>query len=364
MTRFIALALVLGMGLATPSQAAFPLGSVTGSTPTLGSPAPGATLGLGAPTLPAPQGSEVVNVRLAEGNDRRHAPGLINVLSYNVHGLFRLAAKDAPRDRTHTIGWLANKYDVVLFQEDFEYHGILSQQMQGSVGVRGNGMGLDPRAVAVKVLLSPLAVFLPHFSPPYGAGVSIFVRSSLAIPDDVDREPYGVCGRWLGENGDCWANKGYLRVGIRTREGAEIDLYTTHLEAGSGEASVATRRAQLDILARAIETLSRDRPVIVGADFNADFKRPADRAAILEFRNLLGLRDSGAGPEVPFWRERDYILYRDAKKSELIIEGRGEAAEFVSRDRALSDHPGLYLRFHVQPRTSDPSDQPTPADES
>jgi endonuclease/exonuclease/phosphatase family metal-dependent hydrolase len=34
------------------------------------------------------------------------------MLVYNVHGLFPLAAKDDPRNRTPTIGWLASRYPV------------------------------------------------------------------------------------------------------------------------------------------------------------------------------------------------------------------------------------------------------------
>jgi len=58
----------------------------------------------------------------------------ITVLSYNVHGLFPLVAKDDPRDRMPTIGWLANRYEVAMFQEDFEYHNILRSQMPGTIG--------------------------------------------------------------------------------------------------------------------------------------------------------------------------------------------------------------------------------------
>ena len=86
-------------------------------------------------------------------------PGsVVSVLSYNIHGLFPLIAKDDPRDRMPTIGWLANRYDVVLFQEDFEYHHVLRDQMKGMVGVRGNGMGWDPRRVGAKLLLAPVAI--------------------------------------------------------------------------------------------------------------------------------------------------------------------------------------------------------------
>jgi len=277
----------------------------------------------------------------------------ISVLSYNVHGLFPLIAKDNPRDRMPIVGWLANKYDVALFQEDFEYSDLLDAQMSGSIGTRGNGMGWDPRRVAAKVLLAPVVVFLPHFGPPYGAGLSAFVKAPLLVPDDVNREPYHVCNGWFGANGDCWANKGFLRVGLRAAGDARIDVYTTHLEAGSSDESIAVRRAQLERLAAAVETLSEARAVIVAGDFNVGFNRPGDRELITEFRDRLGLRDSGAGPELPFWRERNYILYRGGAGVTLEVERAGEATEFVNRRRALSDHPALYARFRVESRRTE-----------
>jgi len=274
------------------------------------------------------------------------------VLSYNIHGLFPLAAKDDPRDRMPTIGWLANRYEIVMFQEDFEYHHVLRDQMPGAIGIRGNGMGWDPRRVLAKLLISPISIFLPHFSPPYGAGISIFVRESLALTDDVDREPFDFCHGWFGANGDCWARKGYQRVGIRTADGLEIDLYNTHLEAGPTERSIRTRRQQLEALAQAIETRPKTRAVIVGGDFNSAFNRVGDRENIVAFRRRLELQDSGAGPELPYWRERDYILHRDGTDAALRVEQAGEAQEFVERDRALSDHPALYARFRITPITN------------
>lgn len=274
----------------------------------------------------------------------------ISVLSYNVHGLFPLIAKDDPRDRMPTIGWLANRYDVVMFQEDFEYHRILRDQMPGSVGHRGNGMGWDPRKVLAKLVISPVSIFLPHFSPPYGAGLSIFVREPLAIAGDADREAYDLCRGWFGSTGDCWARKGYQRVGIRTQEGAEIDLYNTHLEAGASDYAVEIRKEQLEILARAIEARPQSRALIIGADFNAAFNRVGDRETLMNFRSRLGLLDSGAGPELGYWRERDYILHRDGTQTDLGVVEAGEALEFVERDRALSDHPAIYARFRITPR--------------
>lgn len=269
------------------------------------------------------------------------------LLSYNVHGLFPLAAKDDPRDRMPTIGWLANKYDVILFQEDFEYHGVLGEQLEDSVGARGNGMGWDPRRVLAKLLLSPVAILVPHFSAPYGDGVSTWAERPIAL-GTVTREPYSECNGWFGENGDCWARKGFLHVRLRLPNAAEVDVYNTHLEAGPSESSVAARRSQLEELAAGIERLSMDRAVVVAGDFNVAFIRPGDREMMSIFRERLGLGDSGAGPELPFWRERDFVLYRSGAQTRLVVEEAGEATEFVGRQRALSDHAALRVRFRAE----------------
>jgi hypothetical protein len=283
---------------------------------------------------------------------------LLSVLSYNVHGLPPLLAKDDPQHRIAVIGSLARTYDVVLFQEDFEYHGVIRRQMEGSVGACGNGVAFDPRRWAAKILLAPMSVFFRHFSAPYGAGLSTFVKSALALPDDVDRAPFGVCDGWLGAAFDCWASKGYLRVSIRTPEAVLVDVYSTHLDAGRGKRSVKTRRRQLRMLASAIERQSGARAVIVGGDLNLAVDRPGDGEVLTEFRERLNLRDSGAGPQLPLWRDRDYILYRSGAQAQLSVEQAGEALEFVDGDRALSDHPAIYARFRVRAMQGNVTEEP------
>jgi hypothetical protein len=219
--------------------------------------------------------------------------------------------------------------------------------MEGTIGVAGNGMAFDLRRLAAKILLAPLALVVPHFSVPYGAGLSTFVKSAFALPGGVSRAPFKVCAGWLGAALDCWASKGYLRVPIRTPEGVTVDVYSTHLDAGRGKRSIKARQRQLRILAGAIEQQSAGRAIIVGGDLNLAVERSGDRGAMTEFRERLHLHDSGAGPELPAWSQRDYILYRSGTQARISVEQAGEALEFVDGSRALSDHPAIYARFRV-----------------
>jgi endonuclease/exonuclease/phosphatase family metal-dependent hydrolase len=270
------------------------------------------------------------------------------LLTYNVHALFKAIAKDAPRDRIPTIGWLANRYDVVLFQEDFEYSKLLAKQMAGSVRIAGNGMGWDARRVAAKVLIAPVAIFIPYFWPPYGDGITTFVDGRFALGES-HREPFSECHGWFGANGDCWARKGFLRVRMELPHGGEIDVYNTHLESGPSDVSAVVRSIQLDQIAEAIERDSMGRAVIVGGDFNLARIRLGDRSVKDHYLKRLSLHDSGAGPELPFWRERDFVLFRDGDWTKLTVLASGEAQEFVNRGRALSDHPALFVRFRAEP---------------
>lgn len=272
---------------------------------------------------------------------------IVSLLSYNVHGLFALIAKDNPRDRMPSIGWLSRPYDIILYQEDFEFHSELAEQLDEHAEFVGNGAAVgDARRVIAKIVSWPFTLLIPNFSPPYGSGVSTFVSNDLDVYES-HADHYDDCHGWFGANGDCWAAKGYLRVRIKTPSGAEIDVYNTHLESGSNDESTEVRSRQLQSLAEAIERTSRSRAVIVAGDFNLSYIRPGDRKVLNEFRKRLGMSDSGAGPDTPFWRERDFILYRDGSETQLEVEAAGEAVEFISAGRALSDHPALFARFEV-----------------
>lgn len=278
---------------------------------------------------------------------KSRADSELSVLSYNVRGLPALVARDSPRTRAKAIATRASAYDVALFQETFEYHSALRKRMPGTVEYAGNGAVFDARRFVGRMLLTPIALVVPHMSGQYGAGLSTFVKSNLALPRSVGRAPYRICDGWIGSAYDCWASKGYLRVRIRAPEGGTIDVYSTHLDAGRSRHAVKARRRQLEILADAIDKNSGDRAVILAGDLNLASDEPRDHRLLLDLRKRLDLHDSGAKPQMPFWSIRDHILYRSGSGVQLSVSDAGEAFEFITASGALSDHPAVYARFRV-----------------
>jgi len=277
-----------------------------------------------------------------------YAAVTFSLLSYNVHGISWVFAKDNPQDRTVTAGWLADRYDVVLLQEDFEYHDEIGKQMTGVAAVRGNGMRADPRLVLTKAVLLPFQLLIPDFSFPYGSGLSAFVSKRAAKVVETRRQRYEHCSGWLNRSYDCWSSKGVLLVRMRFANGTEIDVYNTHLDAGQTGSAMKVRAEQLDELIALIARESAGRAVIVGGDFNTALDRMENVEAMRVFKQGTGLVDAGAGPDLPQWLQRDFIFFRDSDTVSLKLVASGEALEFVGRNRALSDHPAIYGRFEVQ----------------
>ncbi len=272
----------------------------------------------------------------------------LTLLSYNVHGLPGFAAEDVPRDRSPAIGWLAARYDVVLLQEDFEYARHIRRQLPDHHHARGNGVGFDPRRALAKGLLAPVALFVPNFWPPYGAGLTSYVKNERAVPEQDHREAFRVCHGWFSAKNDCWSRKGFQRVTARMRNGVEVHIYNTHLDAGSNPGDVEARREQFLQMARSAAELSDGTPLVLAGDLNTDYARPRDREILLEIAANTSLRPTGAVGELPHWKERDFILVRDGANAKLHVVEAGEDLRFSSTTRTLSDHPAIFARILVE----------------
>lgn len=292
-------------------------------------------------------------------------PESFTLVSYNVRGLPN-GSRNAPRRRFPAIGRLTNEYDLILNQEVFAGAARLVNEMKDKQAVSGVGLRGDAGRILLKGLFWPASVFVEDFWPPYGCGLYTFVDPRL-IPggdhltgEEIETEPYRACHGYLSSKHDCFARKGYLRVGITAPGGVAVDVYNTHLDAGDDDGSRDARMAQLLQLACAIDARNSARPVIIAGDLNIGYVRAGDREALAIFREHLGLADSGASAQDPHWCERDHILYRDGADARLIVERFGENEKFVRDGFALSDHPALFAEFRAERDGSGRRDTPAP----
>jgi hypothetical protein len=251
---------------------------------------------------------------------------LVSVLCYNVHGLSSVLVDDDPEARMPEISARLNAYDVALVQESWSYGDALGAQATHAVVERGGRV--DP------------GVF-------FQTGLVTFARPRLRA---VTRGSLGACSGWLTGANDCFADKGFQRLRLALANGAEVDFWNLHLDAGRGDDDREARAMQLANLEARVRAISRDGPLVIAGDFNLDEGDPADHALLADFARALGLVDSGAraAPDGAFAGKRiDYIFVRSGAGVALAVVEAGEAREFSDGPTPKSDHPALFARIRV-----------------
>ncbi|MFJ2199053.1 jacalin-like lectin [Streptomyces violaceusniger] len=186
------------------------------------------------------------------------ATGTFNVLTYNVAGLPEGLSSGHPAKNTPLISPRLGAYDIVNVQEDFNYHAALYA-------------GDDH----------------PYRTPTSGGaafGDGLNTLSDLPY-DDFERVKRNRC------NGtDCLTPKGFTLARVRLAEGAYLDLYNVHTNAGTADADLAARRANVTQLSDYITANSAGNAVLVMGDTNTRYTRAADNIRDLATRN--GLTDA------------------------------------------------------------------------
>ena len=85
-----------------------------------------------------------------------------------------------------------------------------------------------------------------------------------AAEGEVTRVPgFRIVKGGLSRKSDCWSTKGLLRVPVRLPNGAEFDVYNTHLDAGRDEEDLEPfAKSSLNSWPQCIKKLSKDRYLI------------------------------------------------------------------------------------------------------
>jgi endonuclease/exonuclease/phosphatase (EEP) superfamily protein YafD len=170
--------------------------------------------------------------------------GEFSLLTYNVAGLPALLSSSEPATNTPLIGARITAFDVVNVQEDFNYHAALYR-----------------------------ADNHPHRTPtsggvPFGSGLNTLSRFPISGLTRV---------KWKRCNGtDCLTPKGFTLLRVELAPGVLLDVYNLHTNAGSTDADLAARRANLDQLGTYLKAHSAGNAVIVAGDTNTRYTRTGD----------------------------------------------------------------------------------------
>jgi hypothetical protein len=195
---------------------------------------------------------------------------------------------------------------------------------------------------------SPAAIG-PRRAWPLFQGAGLTLLTHLAALASPVLAPYEICHGVLRAANDCLGHKGWLMKRLALSNGAAVDVWNTHLDAGSGPGDQAARQAQLGRLAAAIHRESRGRAVVAGGDFNLDWDTPHERALLERFLARTGLAIAALTPAGAWTSRLDYLLYRPAPDAPLAVREAGMAEDFVDAEgRPLSDHPAIFAVFEVR----------------
>lgn len=255
--------------------------------------------------------------------------GSFTALSYNVAGLPEQISGSSPATNSPLISPLLNGYDLVLLQEDWVdvfqplrdlgvpdlppltgYHHLIV----GDADHAHRSTPADPpygtdtaRAPAGPALTADGLNRLSRF--PLGTltrqqwtacngelpiEVAEAVTDALGLAAALDA--LGLAGVVDGGASDCGALKGFSVATLTLADGAEIDVYNLHADAGNGPGDIAARQANFEQLAAFIAEHSAGRAVIVGGDTNLhiDDERPeraVDAVVWSTFQDAAGVTD-------------------------------------------------------------------------
>jgi endonuclease/exonuclease/phosphatase family metal-dependent hydrolase len=200
-----------------------------------------------------------------------------------------------------------------------------------------------------------------------GSGLGICARGTITRPEVIRFRDLGVS--W-----DRLARKGTLHARLTVAGGLELDVITTHLQAGQDARARRVRGRQLEDLARRVDAVGApDRPFVVCGDLNIDGLGAARASA--EYRllsaSLPGFADLGAERDLPTLcpvaggnrlaqrysavgcaQRVDYVLWRPARGDDVRA---GEVERFLDRPLGVrdgrtmwaSDHYGLTATFEA-----------------
>ncbi|MCB9766002.1 MAG: hypothetical protein H6739_39875 [Alphaproteobacteria bacterium] len=242
--------------------------------------------------------------------------GQLTALTYNVHGLPPGVTGDDTPGRMTQIAPRLPAYPLIGLQEDFdpENHALLVAQAEHQTQAWFDEV-LDDRV--------------------YPSGLAVLVDQPLVELLEVH---YDACNGLLDGASDCFASKGFQVLRLQLGAG-QVDVYNTHMEAGSGEADDAARATQVDQLVATLNGFSADRAVIFLGDSNLHDDDPDDLPLVEQLKEEGGLTDACDAVGCPEPGRIDRVMIRSAGGVHLeVLAWRVDEAFVDAQGVGLSDH--------------------------
>ena len=252
------------------------------------------------------------------------ASGSLHALTYNVHGFSETLAEDDPAARMPQIRDLLPDFDLVGLQEvwDDRWYDVLAEA---------------PHATKER-FDTPLSD-----EKVYGSGLAQFATVPHAGYQEVH---YDSCNGFLDGASDCLASKGFQAMRLVLAEGAELDWYNTHFEAGGSQADDDARIVQIDQMLELMTTWSDGRALLLTGDLNLHADSAVDAPQLARLLDGSGLVDSCESLDCSNPNHIDRLLTRDGGGMTLqATEWENDPRFFDADGVELSDHPAIRARF-------------------
>ncbi|KAH7328240.1 Endonuclease/exonuclease/phosphatase [Stachybotrys elegans] len=267
------------------------------------------------------------------------ATGEFDVLTMNVAGLPDvLQGNDIPGDKATNSQLIGSKfaqygYDIIHVQEDFNYH--------AHIYATDNHPERTPTSGGV----------------PFGSGLNTLSNFPWTA---YRRIKWNRCS--LIDGADCLTPKGFTFMRVQIAPDVVVDAYNVHADAGTTNADLEARRANMQQVSDYIRDNSAGNAVLIFGDTNTRYSRTGDNTRI--FRSNNGMTDAWvelvrggvepteeslcSNPSTTNWCEIvDKVFYRSGDRVKLqALSFDYESHKFLQPDgNILSDHNPIRVNF-------------------
>ncbi|KAG1708878.1 hypothetical protein DVH05_022510 [Phytophthora capsici] len=261
-----------------------------------------------------------------------------SVLCYNVAGLPAILSSGDPATYSVEMGKRISNWDIVNVQEDFNYHAYLYKQNTQKYRTATSG------------------------GVPLGSGLNTLSNLPFSTLG-LDRIKWSECSN--DESADCMTPKGFTVQAVQLADGAIIDVYNLHADAGTSEADQKARASNLKQVGDYITANSAGNAVIVMGDTNTRYTRKLDTIAefVTDHKLTDGWIDYVRKGDLPKKGAEaikcetanmtnkcevvDKIMFRSGKYVTLTLDKwNNENKAFLDKKgKPLSDHPPISSVF-------------------